>query len=47
MRNALRRLDLPATEADAILIATGVPASARPEELDLETFAAIASAVPA
>jgi len=47
MRNALRRLDLPATEADAILSATGVPASARPEELDLETFAAIASAVPA
>ena len=47
MRNALRRLDLPATEADAILIATGVSASARPEELDLATFAAIASAVPA
>ena len=47
MRNALRRLDLPATEADAILGATGVSASARPEELDLQTFAAIASAVPA
>ena len=47
MRNALRRLDLPATEADAILSATGVSASARPEELDLQTFAAIASAVPA
>jgi hypothetical protein len=38
---------LPATEADAILTATGVAASARPEELDLATFAAIVSAVPA
>jgi 16S rRNA (adenine1518-N6/adenine1519-N6)-dimethyltransferase len=47
MRNALRRLDLSAAEADAILSATGVSASARPEELDLATFAAIASAVQA
>jgi 16S rRNA (adenine1518-N6/adenine1519-N6)-dimethyltransferase len=47
IRNALRRLGLSGEDADAILASTGVAASARPEELGLETFAAIASKVPA
>jgi 16S rRNA (adenine1518-N6/adenine1519-N6)-dimethyltransferase len=47
MRNALRRLGLDGAAADEVLEATGVDASARPEELDLETFAAIAERVAA
>ena len=47
MRNALRRLGLDAGEADEALASAGVPANARPEELDLETFAAIAEQVRA
>lgn len=47
MRNALRRLGLGTDEADAVLAAAGVASSARPEELDLDAFAAIASRVPA
>ena len=45
MRNALRRLGLDAGEADEVLTSVGVPANARPEELDLEAFAAIAEQV--
>ncbi len=47
MRNALRRLGLDPAEADAALAASGVAASARPEELSLEDFARVASAMPA
>ena len=47
MRNALRRLGLGAADADAVLAGSGVPSSARPEELDLATFAAIAERVGA
>ncbi|TMK37430.1 MAG: 16S rRNA (adenine(1518)-N(6)/adenine(1519)-N(6))-dimethyltransferase RsmA [Actinobacteria bacterium] len=47
MRNALRRLGLEPAEADATLAASGVAASARPEELSLEDFARVASAMPA
>ena len=47
MRNALRRLGLGQAEADAALTASGVAASARPEELSLEDFARVASAMPA
>jgi len=47
MRNALRRLGLDAGEADDVLASAGVAPNARPEELDLETFAAIAELVPA
>jgi 16S rRNA (adenine1518-N6/adenine1519-N6)-dimethyltransferase len=47
MRNALRRLGLEPGEADAVLDEAGVVPSARPEELDLPTFAAIAERVPA
>ena len=46
MRNALRRLGLSLAESDAVLTASGVDPSARPEELDLETFAAIAERMP-
>jgi 16S rRNA (adenine1518-N6/adenine1519-N6)-dimethyltransferase len=46
MRNALRRLGLSLTDADAVLATCGVKASARAEELDLPTFAAIAEALP-
>ena len=46
MRNALRRLGLDLTAADDVLAACDVPAASRPEELDLETFARIAAAVP-
>ncbi|MGH2629931.1 MAG: 16S rRNA (adenine(1518)-N(6)/adenine(1519)-N(6))-dimethyltransferase RsmA [Actinomycetota bacterium] len=47
MRNALRRLGLGADEADAVLSSCGVAPNARPEELDLATFAAIAERMPA
>jgi 16S rRNA (adenine1518-N6/adenine1519-N6)-dimethyltransferase len=47
MRNALRRLGLGADEADAALRSCGVAPNARPEELDLATFAALAERVPA
>jgi 16S rRNA (adenine1518-N6/adenine1519-N6)-dimethyltransferase len=47
MRNALRRLGLDPAEADAALAASAVAASARPEELSLDDFARVASAIPA
>jgi len=47
MRNALRRLGLDPAEADAALAASGVAASARPEELSLDDFARVATAMPA
>ena len=47
MRNALRRLGLGADEADDVLTGAGVATNARPEELDLAAFAAIAERVPA
>jgi 16S rRNA (adenine1518-N6/adenine1519-N6)-dimethyltransferase len=47
MRNALRRLGLDGADADAALAAAGVAPNARPEELGLEAFAAIAERVPA
>ena len=47
MRNALRRLGLGAGEADEVLASAGVATNARPEELDLAAFAAIAERVPA
>ena len=47
MRNALRRLGFDAGEADDVLANAGVAPNARPEELDLETFAAIAEQVRA
>jgi len=47
MRNALRRLGLAADEADEVLASAGVASNARPEELDLATFAAIAERVRA
>ncbi len=47
MRNALRRLGLDAADADAVLAGSGVASSARPQELDLATFAAIAERVGA
>jgi 16S rRNA (adenine1518-N6/adenine1519-N6)-dimethyltransferase len=45
MRNALRRLGVH--EPEAVLAGAGVDPGARPEELDLATFAAIARRVPA
>jgi len=42
MRNALRRVGLEASRADAALVSAGVAPAARAEELDLETFARIA-----
>ena len=42
VRNALRRLGLTTEAADAALAACGVESTARPEELDLATFAAVA-----
>lgn len=42
MRNALRRLGLDGETADEVLAGAGVAPSARPEEVDLEGFAAIA-----
>jgi 16S rRNA (adenine1518-N6/adenine1519-N6)-dimethyltransferase len=47
MRNALRRLGLDAAVADAVLAEAGVAPSARPEELGLDAFAAIAERVAA
>ena len=47
MRNALRRLGLGTGEADEVLASAGVATNARPEELDLAAFAAIAEQVPA
>ena len=47
MRNALRRLGLGAADADALLADAGVAPNARPEELDLAAFAAIAERVGA
>jgi 16S rRNA (adenine1518-N6/adenine1519-N6)-dimethyltransferase len=46
MRNALRRLGLEGEEADHVLTAAGVAPNARPEELDLTAFAAIADRMP-
>lgn len=46
MRNALRRMGLEPAEADAVLASCGVAPSARAEELDLVTFAAIGEALP-
>jgi 16S rRNA (adenine1518-N6/adenine1519-N6)-dimethyltransferase len=46
MRNALRRLGLDLAGADAVLASCGVASTARAEELDLATFAAIAEALP-
>lgn len=45
MRNAVRRLDRTAEEADALLALTGVDPTARPEQLDLAAFARIAEAI--
>lgn len=45
MRNALRRLGLTASHADAVLTSSGVPSDTRAEDLDLETFASVARAV--
>ena len=45
MRNALRRLGLDGAEADAVLADAGVDARARPEQLGLAAFAAIAERV--
>ena len=42
MRAALQRLGLGRTEAEALLAACGVEANARPEQLSLETFLALA-----
>jgi 16S rRNA (adenine1518-N6/adenine1519-N6)-dimethyltransferase len=47
MRNALRRLGLDGSEADAVLDGAGVEPNARPEELGLVAFAAIAERVAA
>ena len=46
MRNALRRLGLSATAADAALAAAGVDPIARPETLDLDAFARVTEALP-
>jgi 16S rRNA (adenine1518-N6/adenine1519-N6)-dimethyltransferase len=45
MRNALRRLGIGPADADPLLRSCDVDPSARPEELDLRTFAAIAAAM--
>lgn len=47
MRNALRRLGLDAETADEVLAGAGVAPRARPEEIGLEGFAAIAERVAA
>ena len=47
MRNAVRRLGLDAVDAEAVLAAAGVDPRSRPEELSLEDFARVASALPA
>jgi 16S rRNA (adenine1518-N6/adenine1519-N6)-dimethyltransferase len=45
IRNAIRRLDLTAAEADAALAAANVDPGRRPEELDLEAYARVAEAL--
>ena len=45
VRNALRRLGLPASDADAALARCGIPSNARAEELSLEDFSNLAEAV--
>ncbi len=45
MRNALRRLGLDGDAADAALAAAGVEPNARPEQLGLDRFAALADRV--
>jgi len=45
MRNALRRLGLDGDEADSVLAAAGVEPNARPEQLGLDRFAALADRV--
>ena len=45
MRNALRRLGLDGDEADEALAAAGVEPNARPEQLGLDRFAALADRV--
>ena len=45
MRNALRRMGIDAVVADAILREAGVEPNARPEELGLAAFAAIAEGI--
>jgi 16S rRNA (adenine1518-N6/adenine1519-N6)-dimethyltransferase len=45
MRNALRRIGLDGDEADAALAAAGVEPNARPEQLGLDRFAALADRV--
>jgi 16S rRNA (adenine1518-N6/adenine1519-N6)-dimethyltransferase len=47
MRNALRRLGLEAADADEALASAGVDLAARPEELDLASFARVAEALAA
>lgn len=47
MRNAVRRLGLEADEADQLLGDCDIAGNARPEELDLAGFAAIAERMPA
>jgi 16S rRNA (adenine1518-N6/adenine1519-N6)-dimethyltransferase len=47
MRNALRRLGLDAVRADEVLDRAGVASNARPEELGLVQFAAIAAQLDA
>jgi hypothetical protein len=45
MRNALRRLGLPAERADAVLLSCGLDPMVRAETLGLEAFAALAIAL--
>src|SRR4030095_13161267 len=47
MRNALVRLGLSPGRAEALLAECGIEAKARPEELGLEQFAAVADALAA
>jgi 16S rRNA (adenine1518-N6/adenine1519-N6)-dimethyltransferase len=46
MRNALRRLGVEREDADRLLEASGIDASARAETLSLEDFARLAEALP-
>jgi len=47
IRNALRRLGVPAADADRALAKAGIEPAARPETLDLAAFARVAEAVQA
>jgi 16S rRNA (adenine1518-N6/adenine1519-N6)-dimethyltransferase len=47
MRNALRRLEVPAADADRILREAGIDPASRPEDLSLPEFAGIADRLPA